>query len=58
MSKAVPIPDSIERRPGGIEKAQCTHEGGKIYRSYYDNDQDRPLPWVHIETGRTVCGEK
>jgi hypothetical protein len=58
MSKAKPIPDSIERLPGGTEKAQCAYEGGPICRSYYGNDQDRPLPWVHVETGFTTCERK
>jgi hypothetical protein len=57
MSKATPIPDTIERRPGGIEKASCIPCGGKITRGINMWNGQSTLPWWHVATGRIVCME-
>lgn len=52
--KATPIPDSIDRRPGGIDKASCGLCGSRITRSVA---LGQSLPWWHIDTMLIYCTE-
>ena len=58
MTKARPIPESIDHRPGGLDKAQCANEGGMIFRVYYNGDPKLPLQWLHVDTKLSTCQEK
>jgi hypothetical protein len=51
MSKATPIPDTIETRPGGIEQANCGLCGGRLTRAKAVG------LWWHVITGRIICME-
>jgi hypothetical protein len=51
MSKATPIPNSIETRPGGIERANCVKCGAQITRVKGEYE----LHWWHVITGRAIC---
>lgn len=58
MNKATPIPDSIHRiANGSMEKATCLPCGGRITRAKF-HGEDAWFAWWHVETGRTLCGEK
>jgi hypothetical protein len=51
MSKATPIPNSIETRPGGIERANCVKCGAQLTRVKGEYE----LHWWHVITGRAIC---
>jgi hypothetical protein len=55
MSKATPIPDSIEARHGGIDIASCISCGTRITR-VLGAELTGGLPWWHVSTGRITCG--
>ena len=58
MNRATPHPHTVERRPGRYEVALCMHDDLKIARSLGADETGTPLPWWHIETHSTRCGEK